>query len=246
MAKNVERLKAITVGRKLAPGMYPDGAGLYLQVGAGGGKSWIFRYMLSGTARHMGLGSCPDVSLAEARDLARAARRLRAEGVDPIKARGERRAKERLDAAKATTFKNAAEAYIEAHKAGWRNQKHAAQWPSSLEAYAYPVFGTIPVQDVDTGLVMKVLEAIWQEKPETASRVRGRIEAVLDWATARGLREGENPARWRGHIKNLLPAKSKVRAVQHHPALPYKEVAEFIMALDDQQGVEGTNGLVRQ
>ncbi len=125
------------------------------------------------------------------------------------------------------TFRQCAEAYIAAHRAGWRNPKHAAQWPATLEAYAYPIMGALPVQAIDTGLVMKAIEPLWAVKTETASRVRGRIESVLDWAAARGYRQGENPARWRGHLENLLPKRSKVRAVEHHAALPYAELAEL-------------------
>jgi integrase len=135
------------------------------------------------------------------------------------------------------TFRECAEAYIAAHKAGWRNPKHAAQWPSTLETYVHPVFGALPVQAVDVGLVMKALEPIWQTKPETASRVRGRIEAALDWATARGYRKGENPARWRGHLDKLLPARGKVRKVEHYPALCYVEMGDFIAGLREQGGV---------
>jgi len=135
------------------------------------------------------------------------------------------------------TFKDCAERHIAAHKAAWRNNKHAAQWPGTLITYVHPSFGSLAVQTVDVGLVVKVLEPIWTEKPETASRVRGRIEAILDWATARGYRQGENPARWRGHIENLLPKKSKVRRVEHHAALPYPETAAFMVELRQQDGV---------
>ena len=128
-------------------------------------------------------------------------------------------------------------AYSAAHRTGWRNPKHAAQWPSTLQTYAYPVFGSLPVQAIDVRLVTKVLEPIWQEKPETASRVRGRIEAVLDWAKVRGYRDGENPAGWRGHLDKLLPARAKVRKVEHHPALPYAEMGDFVASLRQQEGV---------
>jgi integrase len=154
-----------------------------------------------------------------------------------VEARKAKRAEERLTAATATTFEQCAERYIAAHRSGWRNPKHAAQWPSTLKTYAYPVFGSLPVQAVDTGLVMKVLEPIWHAKPETASRVRGRIEAVLDWATVRGYRKGENPARWRGHLDKLLPARGKVRKVEHHAALPYAEMGDFMAALREQEGI---------
>ena len=143
----------------------------------------------------------------------------------------------RLDAAKAVTFKECAEAYIKAHRAGWRNDKHAAQWEATLATYAAPVIGALPVQSIDTSFVMKVIEPLWATRPETASRLRGRVEAVLAWAAARGYRTGENPARWRGHLDKLLPARSKVRKVEHHAALPYTELPGFLVALRDQEGV---------
>jgi integrase len=193
--------------------------------------------MLSGRAREMGLGSFSDVTLAEARDLARDARRLCKQGLDPIEARRAHRAARRAQHAKAMTFQECATAYIAAHRSGWKNKKHAKQWPQTLEDYVYPAFGSLPVQAIDVALVMKAVEPIWTVKPETAGRVRGRIEAVLDWATARGYRQGENPARWKGHLENLLPKKSKVRRVEHHAALPYAEIAEFMAELRKQEGV---------
>lgn len=237
MVREVERLSALTVSKVKQPGLYPDGAGLYLQVSAKGAKSWIFRFMLNGKARQMGLGSLRKYSLSEARQLAKDAGKLRDQGIDPIDRRKEELAKAKIEGAKGLSFKKAATDYIEAHKAGWSNTKHAAQWTATLEQYAYPVFGKTSVGKVDVGLVMKVLEPIWSKKPETASRVRGRIEAVLDWATARGYRKGENPARWRGHIQKLLPPRSRVRAVRHHPALPYGEVGGFVADLRSQEGV---------
>ncbi len=185
----------------------------------------------------MGLGPLHTVKLAEARESAREARKLVLEGIDPIEARNAKRAEARLAAATAMTFEQCAEAYIAAHKAGWKNSKHAAQWPSTLKTYAYPVFGSLPVQAIDTGLIMKAIEPIWQAKPETASRVRGRIESVLDWAKVRGYRDGENPARWKGHLDCLLPARSKVAAVDHHAALPYGEMGEFVAALREHEGI---------
>jgi integrase len=219
------------------PGLFGDGGGLYLRVTATGGKFWVYRYMLDGRRRDMGLGSVELFSLAEARRRAIEARRLRADGIDPIDARQTNRQVKVVATAKAMTFRACADRYIEAHKAGWRSPKHAAQWPVSLATYAYPVIGELPVPAIDTGLVMKVIEPIWTAKPETASRIRGRIESVLDWATAHGHRQGENPARWRGHLENLLPKKTKVRRVEHHSALPYSEIAAFMIALRQQQGV---------
>ena len=248
MARTTGRLTALKVDRAKRPGMYSDGGGLYLQV-SDNGASWIYRYMIGGRAREMGLGPLALFSLAEARAKALDARRLRHEGVDPIEAKRAARARARLDAAKAVTFKQCAESYIKAHRAGWRNAKHAAQWEATLATYAEPIIGALPVQAIDTALVMKVLEhesrdapnkpasSLWTAKPETASRLRGRIESILDWAKVRGYREGENPARWRGHLDKLLPARSKVRKVEHHAALSYPALPDFLVALRQQEGI---------
>jgi integrase len=248
MTRTTGRLNALKVTRAVSkPGMYADGGGLYLQV-TPGGASWIYRYMLKGCAREMGLGPLALYGLHDARAKALDARRLRHEGVDPIEARRAARAKERLDTARVMTFKQCADGYIKAHRAGWRNAKHAAQWEATLATYAEPIIGGLPVQAVDTALVMKVLElevrdapdtpaSLWTAKPETASRLRGRIESILDWAKVRGYREGENPARWRGHLDKLLPPRAKVRKVEHHAALPYSELPNFMVALRAQDGV---------
>jgi integrase len=219
------------------PGCYADGGGLYLDVADGGTKSWQFRFQLCGRRRFMGLGSETIHTLAEARQLAAAARKLAAEGIDPIEKRRADRTATRLSAATAITFRECAERYIASHRSGWKNPKHAEQWPSTLATYVYPVFGDLPVQAVDVGLVLKAIEPMWTIKPETASRVRGRIEAVLDWATARGYRAGENPGRWKGHLQNLLPKRSKVAPVEHHAALPYPDLADFMVKLRQQEGV---------
>jgi integrase len=237
MARVVGKLKALDVARAKERGYYGDGGGLYLLIGPTGAKSWAFRFRKNGRLREMGLGPLHTIGLAEAREKARECRRWRLEGQDPIEIRRAKRMEDTLDAAKAMTFRQCAEAYIASHEAGWRNLKHAAQWPSTLGTYVYPVFGSLPVQTVDVGLVMKAVEPIWATKPETAGRVRGRIESVLDWAKARGYRQGENPARWRGHLENLLPKKSKVRRVEHHAALPYCELAAFMAELREQKGV---------
>ncbi len=171
MPRQIRRLNALAVSRAKKRGMYPDGNGLYLQVAASGAKSWVYRFMLNGSPRYMGLGPLDAVTLADARVKALAARQLRLAGVDPIKARGDARTSARLEAARSISFQDAAEAYMEAHKAGWRNATHAAQWCNTLSAYVYPVFGALPVQGVDVALVMKVLGPIWPTKPETASRV---------------------------------------------------------------------------
>jgi integrase len=237
MARETNRLTALAVDNASEPGMYADGDGLYLRVTGDKTKNWVLRYMLNGRPRWMGLGPLKLFGLKEARAKALDARRLRYDGVDPIEARALRRAKARLDAAKAITFKQCADSYINAHRAGWRNGKHAAQWEATLATYAEPVIGSLPVQAIDTALVLRVLEPVWTTKPETAGRVRGRIEAILDFAKARTWREGENPARWRGHLDKLLPARGKVRRVEHHAALPYAELPGFLLALREQEGV---------
>src|SRR5712691_3522391 len=237
MARRLNRLTAVEVRAIDEKGMHHDGGGLYLQVSAGVAKSWIYCFTLDGRAREMGLGPVHAIPLAEARKRAVECRRMRVDGIDPIEARSAHRGWKKLEAAKTMTFDACAAAYIAAHNASWRNAKHRGQWRNTLTSYAGPVFGSLPVRSIDVGLVMKALEPIWHTKPETASRLRGRIEAVLDWATVRNYRDGENPARWRGHLDKLLPARSKVHKVKHHPALPYNEIADFIAALRNQEGV---------
>ena len=237
MARTTGRLTALKVSRAKLPGMYADGGGLYLQI-TEGGASWVYRYMLNGRAREMGLGPLALFGLQEARAKAQDARRLRHEGVDPIEHRRTARAQQQLDAAKAVTFQQCAERYIASHRAGWRHAKHVEQWESSLQRLAFPVIGALPVQAINTALVMNVIEAIWDEKPETASRVRGRIESILDWAKARGYRTGENPARWKGHLKNLLPPRSKVRMVEHYAAMPYDQLPALMVELRVQDGID--------
>jgi integrase len=252
------RLSAQRVKHANSPGLHADGWGLYLLVGRTGSKSWIYRYRQNRRLRSMGLGPLRLVSLGEAREAAQVWRKLRYQGGDPIAARRAEKDQRRLEAAKAISFRQCAEAYIAAHRAGWKNAKHAAQWPNTLGTYVYPIFGELPVQAIDVALVMKVLEQpaavgleptdlirgasdhdkrLWWHKTETASRVRQRIEAILDWAHTRGYRTGENPARWDGHLENLLPKKTKVRAVAHHAALPYDKLPAFMAELRNEKGV---------
>jgi integrase len=237
MTRVLGRLSAVRVQSVRKRGYYGDGGGLYLRVAPGGAKGWIFRYGGRGRRRDMGLGGYPSIGLAKARELAGDCRGMIAAGLDPIGTRNEKRAAAAVEAAKAMTFADCAIAYINAHEAGWRNPKHRQQWKNTLATYVSPVVGKLPVSAVDTGLVLKVLEPIWTRKPETASRVRGRMEAVLDWAKVRGYRTGENPARWRGHLDHLLPAKAKVRKVEHHAALPYARIGAFLAALRKQNGI---------
>ncbi len=229
------KLTAVRVRALTAPGRYGDGKGLWLQVRDASHRSWLYRYMLNGKARQMGLGTVEAVSLAEARAAADEARKLVRQGIDPIERRHAGRVAKAT--ANALTFRETAERYIAAHQASWRNAKHCQQWNNTLATYAYSVIGDLAVSAIDVGHVMQVLEPLWHNKTETASRLRGRIEAVLDNATARGWRTGENPARWRGHLENLLPARSKMQQVKHHAALPWREMGAFMATLRDQDGI---------
>jgi len=225
-----QRLRALDVWR-LPPGLHPDGAGLYLQVTSGNGRSWVYRYSLHNKEHRLGLGSAKAISLKRARELAGETRRLRAERVDPLQQRRELRDAQLVERAKSISFGQCAESYITAHEAGWRNPKHRQQWRSTLSQYVYPTIGGLPVEAIDTSLILKCLEPIWRDRTETASRIRGRIESVLDYAKARGYRNGENPARWRGHLQSLLPQPAKINGVEHHAALPYAEIGGFMADL---------------
>lgn len=236
MAMEINRLSAAAVKNQKKRGLYADGNGLYLQVSNYGSKSWTFRFTLNGKARQMGLGAIGEVSLSAARDEAIRCRGLLRDGIDPIAEREARRVRQRIDGAKSKTFRDCAVAYIRSQEPSWKNVKQSNQWANSLDSYAYPVIGDLPVSEIDTALVTQVLEPIWAIKTETASRVRGRIEAILDWATVSGFRAGENPARWRGHLDKLFPKKSRVRKVQHHSSLPYSKISTFMAALDQRTG----------
>lgn len=194
MTRSIHRLTALAVNRAMRRGLHADGGGLFLQVARNGSRSWLFRYTLNAKTRHMGLGSLEVLSLADARTAAIECRRLCHEGVDPIEHRKASRTEAKLATARAMTFDDCANRYMTAHAAGWRNSKHRAQWVATLRTYVTPVFGSLPVQTIDTGLIMRVLEPIWTIKPETASRVRGRIEVILNWAKTHGFHQGENPA----------------------------------------------------
>lgn len=215
--------------------MVGGAVGLHLRIN-GEAKSWILRVTINGKRCDIGLGAYPGVTLATARKLANQHHDLIAQGIDPL---AERRAKAeaaKAERLKSKTFIECAEAYIAAHKNEWKNEKHAKQWTATLETYAYPVFGSKPVASIDTNLVLEVIEPLWASKTETASRLRGRIERVLGWATFRGFREGENPARWKDHLDHHLPLRSDVRKVKHHPSLPYAELGAFMADLRKRQG----------
>jgi integrase len=252
VARSSNKLTALSVKKDLKPGLYGDGGGLYLQVSLFDTKAWVFRYMIAGRARKMGLGPVSvksddkNVTLASARGMATDARSLVVRGIDPIDDREARKVAQAVERAKTITFGEAAERYIKAHKASWKSPKHENQYRMTLlgidpkgrparNDYCGPI-RDLPVASIDTALVLKVIEPIWATKTETASRIRGRIETVLSWAKARGYRQGENPAAWRGHLDQLLPAKSQVSPVENHPALPYAELPAFVAHLRSKEG----------
>ncbi|MDR5771223.1 MULTISPECIES: phage integrase central domain-containing protein [unclassified Caballeronia] len=235
--RQLHKLNALKVSKESTPGYYADGGGLYLQISKSGSRSWIFRFSLAKRSREMGLGALATVSLAEARGLASECRKMLAEGRDPIEVRNAHRERAALEETDSLTFKKAATDYIENNRASWKNAKHAQQWTNTLQTYAFPIIGKIDVRHVDTSMVVRVLQPIWAEKTETASRVRGRIECVLDYAKAIGKRAGENPARWRGHLDKVFPAEGKVHKIRHHPALPYAELPAFMRELRQREGV---------
>lgn len=231
---------APVVLKKLPDGWHADGGNLYLLV-RGSSRSWVFRYTSpEGSRRNMGLGPLEAVSLARARELARKYRtqvRDPQNPIDPIDANKSEKAKRHAAAGKRMTFEDCAEAFLEVNRAAWANTKHIQQWQNTLRTYAYPVIGDLPVSEVNTPLVTKCLLPIWESKTETASRLRGRIERVLDWAKVSGFREGENPALWRGHLDKVLPAPKKLTIVTHHPALPFTQVASFLEKLRAREGI---------
>jgi integrase len=221
--------------RTAKPGVHGDGDGLYLQVRDETHRSWVYRFMLGGKSRWMGLGAFPDVSLAEAREAAQAARKLTRQGVDPIQTRHVASAQIAAEEP-APTFRNVAAEYIATHEKGWRNDKHRQQWRNTLAEYAYPVIGDLPVSDVTTDAVERVLKPIWH-KHETASRLRGRIKAILDYGKVKGWRTGENPAQWEGHLKITLGGRAADNPREHHAALPVKNMGQFMTALQGQDGI---------
>lgn len=238
MPKKVKELGALDVKRMEEPGLHPVGgvSGLALQITPALQKSWVLRAVIAGRRRKMGLGGYPEVTLAQAKEYARVAREKIRSGIDPIDERKAARRSLAASRAKDVTFRKCAQDYISAHRSSWRNDKHAAQWESTLETYAYPVIGDLWVRDVTIEHVMTILEPIWQTKTETASRLRGRIEAVLDAAATKGLRTALNPARWKGVLSTLLPSAKKITKRRHFPAMPIKEMPIFFEALQKQEG----------
>lgn len=244
MARSIGRLTVKEVEKKTAPGLYGDGGGLTLQITKAGVKSWLYRYMIKGKAYGMGLGPVHTISLAEARRKAADARKLVIEGVNPLEAKRQRQISAEMAKARLMTFDQCAHAYIKAHRAGWKNAKHADQWANTIATYVSPIIGMLPVEQVDTGLVVKVLaqsddegNQFWQTKNETATRVRGRIESILGWATTSGFRSGDNPARWKGHLDNLLATITRTQRIKNHPSLEWGQIGAFVQDLRRRDGM---------
>lgn len=231
------RLTQLQVTRLKEPGQYNDGAGLLLNISPGGSKSWVLRYTFKGRERRTGLGPFPEVTLSEAREATLNLRRQIRHGLDPVEEKKKARAAATAEQAKSVTFDWCAEKYIAAHKPSWKNPKHGDQWTNTIATYVSPIMGNTAVDRIETGHIMRVLEPIWTTKSETASRVRGRIESILSWAAVRKFRSEDNPARWKGHLDALLPARKKIARVQHHAALPLRDMSAFMNELKQQAGV---------
>jgi integrase len=233
-ARTLNRLSANLVKALAERGYYADGGGLYFRVSEFGTRLWAFRYTRAGKAREMGLGPYPEVTLKEAREFALEARKLLRDDQDPIEKRQARRSAMASERQAALTFAQCAAAFIAVKENEWKNAKHGEQWRTTLATYADPVIGKMLVRDVQQAHILKILEPIWTTKTETASRLRGRIENVLDYASARGYRQGDNPARWRGHLDKILATPSKVAKVEHHTALDYGHIGAFMVELRRQ------------
>lgn len=241
------KLTVKQIERLTERGRYGDGHGLYLQVISPTNRSWLLRYERGGRERWMGLGPLHTVPLTTkrlktgqliigAREKALLVKQQLQAGIDPLEARKGERAKQALEAARVITFEEAARQYFAQHERKWKNDKHRAQFLNTLKQYAFSKIGRLAASDVDTAAVLRVLEPMWKEKTETANRVRGRIESVLDWATVRGYRTGDNPARWKGHLAEVLPARASIQKVEHHAALPFTEISTFITDLRKREG----------
>lgn len=247
MARELNRLTALEIKNAQpsatpnTPRLIADGGGLYLQVTPQASKSFLFRYTFNNKPQTLGLGSINSLSLADARELAQRQRSLVQKGVDPKVER--EREKARQNTAIEQTFQWCADEYIEAHKEDWKNAKHIYQWRQSLAHFAYPTMGLLPVKDVDVHAVMAVLKPIWRSKTETATRLRGRIERILGWAAVNGYRSSENPARWTAYLSELLPKPSKVAKVVHYPAVPHRDIAQFLLDMRMQKDGMGIRAL---
>ena len=233
----IREIQELSFSPKPKNALVGDGQGLYLSIAKNGTASWLFRYMDHGKAKAVGLGAYPGTTLQKAREKAQALREARTDGVDPMAAKREAIREQKLQQAKSKTFQTCAEEFIALSRSSWKNVKHAQQWENTLSQYAYPFIGQLPIGAVHAADVVRVLTPIWVSKTETAMRLRGRIESVIDWATVHGLREGDNPARLKGHLEHMLPKLRETARHQHHPALPYEQMPAFILELNEQSGV---------
>lgn len=249
VGRAMNQLKAVEL-KSLKPGHHADGGGLYLAVSkSGGGRSWVFRTRRNNKLREIGLGGLDTVTLEKARRKAAALREQFLDGRDPLAEKRQAAVAAKVETAKATTFEQAAQAYIRSHRSAWKSPKSLAAWEHTLSDFAYPIIGKLPVGSIDTTLVEKVLEqeindgpdgepsSLWIARPETANRLRGRLEMVLDYAKVKGWRDGDNPARWRGHLDHLLPARQAVAKTVHHAALPYRDLPSFLADLRSREGI---------
>jgi len=237
MARTLNRLSTLKVDKAKQPGMYADGGGLYLRVAEGGSKQWIFRYVANGRLRDMGIGPCHTFTLAEARERATEQRKLRLSGIDPIAHKRAQQGAAAAESARAMTFRQCAIGFMRDNEKKWTHPKHRQAWETTLTKYVNPKLGELPVGLIDTPLVLEVIKPLWARIPETASRLRGRIESVLGWATVHGYRSGDNPARWEKHLDQALPARAEVAKKEHHAALPYTQVAAFMGKLRQDSSV---------
>lgn len=234
----IHRLSAAKIERQLKkPGRYADGDGLYLQIADGGTRAWLFQFSWQGRIRQLGLGSYVHVSLADARKKAKAARDMVGDGIDPIALKRAKRKASSIKVVAPTSFEAFATDYIATHSPSWRNETHRKQWTSTLKTYAYPILGKMTPAEIDTPDILRVLKPIWLTKPETANRVRQRLESILSAAKAAKFRQGDNPAQWNGHLEHSLPALSKIKKVRHHPAMPYAELPHFVGLLAKRDGI---------
>ena len=237
LRRTLHRLSAVAIGRAKEAGYLHDGGGLYLQITEAGARSWVYRFSLAGRRRDMGLGAYPAVSLALARKLAADARALVKAGQDPIAARDADRARQRLEQTRGVTWDQAVSQFLADHAPSWRNAKHRMQWASSLKTYASPVLGPLAVASITTAEVTRVLDPLWRVHPETASRLRGRIERVWDWCRVRGYCAGENPARWRGHLSQVYPSRGKAWTVRHFAAVPIDDLPAVYARLQQTDSI---------
>jgi len=233
----IEKLTASKVARISKPGKYGDGNGLYLQVTKTLVKSWVFRFQMNGIEHYMGLGPLHAVNIREAREEAHKIRACLVRKIDPFQYRKTIVAMNKSNNKHDKTFDECVIEYIAHHKHGWKNIKHLKQWENSLRTYASPYIGKMFVRTMTTAHVLEILEPIWATKTETASRLRERIERVLSWAAVCGYREGDNPARWNGHLQELLPKPSRIKIICHHPSIPYQEIGEFFRRLNAQKNI---------